>query len=99
MQYARQTGLRVPDADVEQALQRIAAENKMNVANLRIAVEESGVPFDKFREDLRSEILISRLREREVEGRINVTDAEIQNFLRTQEAQWSGSTSTSCRTF
>jgi peptidyl-prolyl cis-trans isomerase SurA len=87
MQYARQTGLRVPDADVEQALQRIATENKMNVANLRIAVEESGVPFDRFREDVRSEILISRLREREVEGRINVTDAEIQSLLRTQEAQ------------
>jgi len=87
IQYARQTGLRVSDADVEAALERIAAENKLKVDGLRLAVEQSGVPFDKFREDLRGEILISRLREREVDGRINVTDAEIQNFLRTQEAQ------------
>jgi peptidyl-prolyl cis-trans isomerase SurA len=88
LQFARQTGLRVADAEVDAALERIAAENKMkSVADLRGAVEQSGVPFDKFREDLRSEILISRLREREVEGKINVTDAEIQNFLRTQEAQ------------
>jgi peptidyl-prolyl cis-trans isomerase SurA len=88
LQVARQTGLRVADAEVDAALERIAAENKMkSVADLRVAVEQSGVPFDKFREDLRSEILISRLREREVEGKINVTDAEIQNFLRAQEAQ------------
>jgi peptidyl-prolyl cis-trans isomerase SurA len=88
LQVARQTGLRVADAEVDAALERIAAENKMkSVADLRVAVEQSGVPFDKFLEDLRSEILISRLREREVEGKINVTDAEIQNFLRAQEAQ------------
>jgi peptidyl-prolyl cis-trans isomerase SurA len=87
MQYARQTGLRVPDAEVEAALERIAAENKMRVADLRQAVEKSGVPFDRFREDVRGEILISKLREREVEAKISVTDTEIQNFLRTQEAQ------------
>jgi peptidyl-prolyl cis-trans isomerase SurA len=45
------------------------------------------VPFDRFREDVRGEILISKLREREVEAKISVTDTEIQNFLRTQEAQ------------
>ena len=88
VQYARQTGLRVSDAELEVALERIATENKMRgVAELRAAIEQSGVPFDKFREDLRSEILISRLREREVDNRISVTDAEIQSFLRTQEAQ------------
>jgi peptidyl-prolyl cis-trans isomerase SurA len=87
MQYARQTGLRVTDAEVEAAHERIAAENKMRVADLRQAVEKSGVPFDRFREDVRGEILISKLREREVEAKISVTDTEIQNFLRTQEAQ------------
>jgi peptidyl-prolyl cis-trans isomerase SurA len=87
MQYARQTGLRVTDAEVEAAQERIAAENKMKVADLRQAVEQSGVPFDRFREDVRGEILISKLREREVEAKISVTDTEIQNFLRTQEAQ------------
>jgi peptidyl-prolyl cis-trans isomerase SurA len=87
MQYARQTGLRVTDPEVEAALERIAAENKMKSADLREAVEQGGVPFARFREDLRGELLISKLREREVEAKISVTDTEIQNFLRTQEAQ------------
>jgi peptidyl-prolyl cis-trans isomerase SurA len=86
-QYARMTGLRVADADLDQALERIATENKLAPAALRQAVEQTGVPFDRFREDVRGEMLISRLREREVESRVTVTDAEIQSFLRTQEAQ------------
>jgi peptidyl-prolyl cis-trans isomerase SurA len=86
-QFARQTGLRVSDADLDQALERIAAENKIAPAALRQAVEQTGVPFDRFREDVRGEMLISRLREREIESRVTVTDAEIQSFLRTQEAQ------------
>jgi len=86
-QYARMTGLRVADADLDQALERIAVENKLAPAALRQAVEQTGVPFDRFREDVRGEMLISRLREREVESRVTVTDAEIQSFLRTQEAQ------------
>ena len=87
MQYARQSGFRVTDAEVEAALERFAAEHKMKPADLRRAVEASGVPFDRFREDMRGELLISKLREREVESKISVTETEIQNFLRTQEAQ------------
>jgi peptidyl-prolyl cis-trans isomerase SurA len=85
LQQARQTGLRAADADLENALQRIAAENKMDVAQLRVAVEQSGVSFDRFREDVRSEILISRLRDREIDSRVTVTDAEIQSFVRSQQ--------------
>jgi peptidyl-prolyl cis-trans isomerase SurA len=85
LQQARQTGLRTSDAELEGALQRIAAENKMDVAQLRVAIEQSGASFDRFREDVRSEILISRLRDREVESRVSVTDAEIQSFLRMQQ--------------
>jgi peptidyl-prolyl cis-trans isomerase SurA len=85
VQQARQTGLRASDADLENALQRIAAENKMDVPQLRTAVEQSGVGFDRFREDVRSEIVISRLRDREIESRVTVTDAEIQNFVRSQQ--------------
>ena len=87
LQYARNTGLRVPDADLDKAIERIAAENKLTVAGLSQAVAQTGVSFDRFREDVRGEMLISRLREREVESRITVSDAEIQNFLRTQEGR------------
>ncbi len=85
MQDAKQTGLRVPDSDLEQALQNIAQNNKLDLPGLRRAVEQTGVPFDRFREDVRSELLINKLREREVETRVSVTDAEIQNFLRSQQ--------------
>jgi peptidyl-prolyl cis-trans isomerase SurA len=85
LQQARQTGLRASDADLENALQRIAADNKMDVAQLRNAVEQSGSNFDRFREDVRGEIVISRLRDREIESRVTVTDAEIQSFLATQQ--------------
>jgi peptidyl-prolyl cis-trans isomerase SurA len=87
LQEARSTGLRVSDADVDQAVERIAAQNKLNLQGLRQAVEQSGVSFERFREDLRGEILISRLREREVDSRITVSDAEMQSFLRAQEGQ------------
>ena len=85
LQQARNTGLRVPDTELDAAVERIAAENKMTAAGLRKAITESGVSFDRFREDVRGEMLISRLREREVESRVTVSDAEIQSFLRAQE--------------
>ncbi len=86
-QFARQTGIRVSEADIDAAVERIAAENKIDVPALRAAVERDGVAFERFREDLRGEILLARLRDREVDSRVTVTDAEIQSFVRAQEAQ------------
>jgi peptidyl-prolyl cis-trans isomerase SurA len=87
LQQARATGLRVPDSELDTAIGRIAAENKMSIEGLRQAVAQTGVSFDRFREDVRGEMLISRLREREVESRVNVSDAEIQSFVRSQESR------------
>lgn len=86
-QHARQSGIRVSEADVDAAVERIAAENKITVAAMRAAVEKDGVAFDRFREELRAELLLARLRDREVDSRVTVTDAEIQSFVRAQEAQ------------
>lgn len=86
-QFARQSGIRVSEADIDAAVERIAAENKIDVPALRAAVERDGVAFERFREDLRGEILLARLRDREVDSRVTVTDAEIQSFVRAQEAQ------------
>jgi peptidyl-prolyl cis-trans isomerase SurA len=86
IQQARQSGLRVADSELETALERIASDNKMKgVAALREAVEQTGTKFDQFREDVRGEILIGRLRDREIDSRISVSDAEIQSFLRAQQ--------------
>lgn len=87
LQYAKETGLRIDDVELERALNRIAQENKLSLADLRTAVEKGGVPFSKFREDIRNEIIMARLREREVDNKIVVTDGEIDNFIKTQQAQ------------
>jgi peptidyl-prolyl cis-trans isomerase SurA len=87
MQVAKQTGLRVSDSEVDGAIDRIAQENKMTPAKLRETVEHDGIAFDKFREDVRGEMVVARLREREVESRIVVSDSEIQAFLRSQDNQ------------
>jgi len=85
LQVAKQGGLRVSDSEVDTAVDHIAQENKLTPATLRETVERDGISFDRFREDVRGEMLVARLREREVESRIIVSDNEIQAFLRTQD--------------
>lgn len=86
LQFAKETGLRIDDTELDRAISRIAEENKLSLQQLRAALERDGVPFTRFREDIRGEITIARLREREVENRITVTEGEIDNFIRTQQA-------------
>lgn len=87
MQHARNIGLRVDDAELDKALERIASDNKLSPAQLRATLERDGVPFDKFREDIRGEITLARLREREVAQKIVITESEIDNFIQSQQAQ------------
>ena len=90
LQYAKETGIRVDDTQVERALARIAEDNKLSSDDFRKAVEREGIPFSKYRSDIRNEITIQRLREREVEGRVNVSDAEVDHLLATLESQAGG---------
>lgn len=87
LQMARETGLRIDDGQLEKILTRIAADNKMTLPQFRDAIERDGMVFARFRDDLRDEVLISRLREREVDSRIVVTESEIDNFLKNSAAQ------------
>lgn len=87
MQHARDTGTRVDNAELDRAMVKIAEQNKMTVAELRTVLAKDNVPYDKFREDIRSEITLSRLREREVAQKIVVTESEIDNFIQTQLTQ------------
>ncbi len=90
LQYAKETGIRVDDTQVERTLARIAEDNKLSVADFRKAVENEGIPFAKYRSDIRNEITVQRLRDREVESRISVSDAEVDHLLATLEAQMGG---------
>ncbi len=84
LQAAREAGIRVDGPQLERTLASIAQENRMTVPQLRQRVERDGTSFEQFREDVREEILRRRLREREVDSRVQVSDADIDAFLAAQ---------------
>ncbi|MBL8511537.1 MAG: SurA N-terminal domain-containing protein, partial [Betaproteobacteria bacterium] len=88
VQEAKETGIRVDDATLDKTLQRIAEENNLSMTAFRGAMEADGLQWRKFREDIRNEILRARLREREVESNVTVTEAEVdtQVALEAKEA-------------
>ena len=87
LQFAKETGLRVDDSQLDSAISRIAESNKITPAQLRETLERDGVSFGKFREDIRDEIVMSRLREREVDNKITVADSEVDNLLKVLQLQ------------
>jgi len=86
LQFAREIGLRIEDAVLDKTIARIAQDNKLSVDGLRAALEKDGVPFPKFREEVRTEMIVSRLREREVDSKVVVTEAEVDAALQNQQA-------------
>lgn len=92
LQYAKDSGVKVDDTQVERTIQRIADDNKLTVDALRQALARDGVPYVKYREDVRNEIVLQRLREREVDSRITVSDAEVETYLATIKSQAGGDT-------
>jgi len=81
LQYARETGMRVDDLEVDRTVNRVAEGNKLSLTEFRQTLERDSIPFDTFREDLRNEILMNRLREREVTSKMTVSEGEIDNLL------------------
>lgn len=88
LQFAKESGLRVDDAQLDKALNRIAQQNNFaTLADFRSKLVKDGVDFKKFREEIRSEIIFSRLREREVDSKLVVSENEIDNYLLMQSKQ------------
>lgn len=85
LQLAREAGVRADDQMVDQAEQNVARQNSLDVAELRRRLAADGINVAQFREDLRNQILLTRLRERELDARIRVSDAEIDAYLREQQ--------------
>ena len=81
LQYAKEYGVRADDETVNASLQRIAGDNKMSMIQFTEALKKDGVTLEKFRDELKNEIVLSRLRDREVESRVVVTDSEIEAYL------------------
>lgn len=84
--YARELGVKVDNTEVDRALANIAAQNQLTMAQLRERLRADGLDYTRFRENLREQIAVDKVREREVVGRIQVTDLEIDNFLDKQRA-------------
>lgn len=81
LQMAEDTNIRFDGPQLDRALSRIARQNNLELDQFRRALEQDGVDFNAFREQVRTEMTIGRLREREVDNRVVVTDAEIDNYL------------------
>ena len=81
VQVAKESGIKVDDATLERTIDRIAQENNLSRSDFRVALERDGIKYPKFREDIRNEIMLARLREREVENAVVVTDAEVDTEL------------------
>jgi peptidyl-prolyl cis-trans isomerase SurA len=81
VQRAESTGIRVTDSDIDQAMQRVAEGNKIDVRTLRASLEREGIGYDEYRKSIRDQILVARLRQRVVQNQVNVTDGEIDILL------------------
>jgi peptidyl-prolyl cis-trans isomerase SurA len=81
LQLAKEYGIRVDDTMLDRAISRIAEQNKMSLQDFRNQLEREGTPFNRFREEIREEILMQRLREREVDNKIQISESEVENYL------------------
>lgn len=84
VQLARETGVRVDDATVNAAVARIAEQSGLNPQQFRERLDQQGISYPRFRADIRDDIVITRLRDREVDSRIQISEGEIDNFLAEQ---------------
>jgi peptidyl-prolyl cis-trans isomerase SurA len=81
MQNAEQEGFTVSKKELDKIIDGIAEKNKMTLAELKAKMTASGTTFEKYKQLLRDDVILSRYREREVEAKIKISDAEIDNFI------------------
>ena len=85
--FARESGVRVDEVEVDRAMAAVAAQNQLTVAQMRERMRAEGVDAARFRETLRDQIMLDRIRDREMQGRVKVSDSDIQNWLGEQRAK------------
>lgn len=90
LSHARESGVRVDEPDLDRAVASMAAENQMTMAQLRAQLAREGMDLARFRANIRDQMLIERVREREVTQRIRITDSEIDEFIAKQRGAAAG---------
>jgi peptidyl-prolyl cis-trans isomerase SurA len=78
---AREVGIKVSDRDLDRILGNIAAQSKLTVPELKVKIEKEGSNFNKYKEEIRKEAQAARLREREVDARVQVSESEIDSYI------------------
>jgi peptidyl-prolyl cis-trans isomerase SurA len=86
LQLAQEMGIRVDDIMLDRAVARIAEQNKMSVQDFRNQLEREGTPFARFREEIREQIIMQRVREREVDNKIQIAESEVDNYIGLESA-------------
>ncbi len=84
---AKQLGIQINDEQLNKIIANIAAENNMQMEQFRAALEADGVSFAFFREQIRNEVLVSRLKKNQIDNRVNVSPQEVENFLNARQQQ------------
>jgi len=90
LQQAKENGMRVDDQMLDRAMQRMAEQNKLSMQEFRNQVEKEGTPYAKFREEIRDDIMMQRIREREVESKMVITEGEVDAYLANEAAAKAG---------
>lgn len=85
LQLARELGIKVDDPSIDQAEQSVASQNQLTVEQMHRQLQKEGVDLKRFRDQLRDQLLLTRLREREVEPRVRVSDGEVDQYLAEQQ--------------
>ncbi len=85
LQLAAESGIKVDDLAVSQAAQSVARQNSVSMDEMYRRLAQDGITRDRFLQELRNQLLMQRLREREVESRVRVSDLDVDQFLRDQQ--------------
>jgi len=85
LQQAVEAGIKIDEATIDQAEENVARQNNTDLAGLHRRMKADGVSLERFRFDLRNQLMLLRLRERDVESRVRVTDQDIDQFIREQQ--------------
>ena len=87
LQIGDRSGIRITDEELNQAMASIAQRNNLTLDQFRAALARDGLSYEQAREQIRREMVISRVRQRRVAERIQVTDQEVNNFLASDLGQ------------
>ncbi|SAL74011.1 PpiC-type peptidyl-prolyl cis-trans isomerase [Caballeronia peredens] len=93
LQKAKEDGINIDDATVNRTLTRLAQQNQMTLEVYRSRIEAQGVPWATFMRDARTELTLSKLREKEVDSKVTVSDGEVANYIASQRGPGARNTS------